>query len=96
VESTAHDLHGFVVQANNRFFGDSRIRGPYAKEHRRDIVRVRGGVLDYFVTALLDISGLRAFQESFSPRIYEKSKEKQTFKPLPIGFRMAGFRKDIG
>jgi hypothetical protein len=96
VESTAHDLHGFVVQANNRFFGDSRIRGPYAKEHRRDIVRVRGGVLDYFVTALLDISGLRAFQETFSPRIYEKSKEKQTFKPLPIGFRMAGFRKDIG
>jgi hypothetical protein len=46
VDSAAHDVHAFIVQSNNREYGDSRIRGPFREEHRRDVVRVRGGVHD--------------------------------------------------
>lgn len=93
VESASHDLHAFIVQANNREFGDSRVRGPFAKDHRRDVVRIRGGEIDYFAVAKLDIGDLREFQKSFSPKRYEKNKELAVFKPLPIGFKMFGPRK---
>ena len=45
VESTANDLHVFVVQANNRRFGDSRIRAPASQDFERDVVQVKGGVV---------------------------------------------------
>lgn len=93
VDSASHDLHSFIVQANNRVFGDSRIRAPYAVEWRRDVVRVRGGEEDYFVLATLDVNGLRRFQERFSPRRYERAKGQHTFKPLPIGFSMSAWRR---
>lgn len=92
VEAASHDLHAFVVQTNNRAFGDSRVRGPYAKDHRRDVVRVRGGEENYYVIARLEVKKLREFQASFSPVEYEKNKETQEFKPLPIGFEPFGLR----
>jgi Reverse transcriptase (RNA-dependent DNA polymerase) len=87
VESTAHDLHGYVVQVNNRQFGDSRIRAPRKKDYERDIVRVKGGMADYFVVAEVDVAGLRGFQRK---PIYGKD---ALFKPLPIGFKMSSRRK---
>lgn len=93
VESASHDLHAFIVQANNRQFGDSRIRGPFAEDFRRDVVRVRGGVEDYFVVSKINIAELRKFQVNFSPVQYEESKKEQLFKPLPIGFELGDLRK---
>lgn len=86
VESASHDLHSFVVQTNNRAYGDSRIRGPFVKEYAREVVRVRGGQEDYFVVAKLRVGELRKFQDEFDPVSYEKTKEDQLFKPLPIRF----------
>lgn len=93
VESASHDLHAFIVQANNRKFGDSRIRGPFAEDHRRDVVRVRGGVEDYFVVSKINLGELRDFQSKFSAVHYDKHKDEQIFKPLPIGFEVSGWRK---
>jgi hypothetical protein len=93
VESASHDLHAFIVQANNRQFGDSRIRGPFSEDFRRDVVRIRGGVEDYFVVSKVDIEELRRFQNTFSAKQYEKNKSKQLFKPLPIGFEIGELRK---
>ncbi len=93
VESASHDLHAYIVQANNREYGDSRIRGPFAKDFKRDVVRVRGGGTDYHVVAEIDIDALRKFQARFVPTTYQRNKDKEIFKPLPIGFPKSSWRK---
>lgn len=86
VSATANDLHCFVLQVNNRKYGDTRLRAPYKEKHDRDKVRVRGGELDYFVLATLEANKLRAFQDRYisSPI---------PFKPVPTGFSMIEERK---
>lgn len=89
VESTANDLHTFIVQVNNRCYGDTRLRGPYKESHKRDVARVRGGEVDYFVMAKLEIKYLRDFQNHYiSP-----TDSKALFKPLPIGYELSSDRK---
>lgn len=90
VDSAAHDVHAFIVQANNRKYGDSRIRGPFREEHRRDVVRVRGGVHDYFVVGELNYQALRRFQSDHEPSNVGE------FKPFPIGFQISHRRHIAG
>lgn len=87
VEASALDIHCFVVQVNNRTYGDCRIRAPYSEPYHRDVVRVKGGEMDYFVVGKLDVPGLRAFQSNF------RSPTKGTYKPVPDGFEPALGRK---
>jgi hypothetical protein len=88
VEATAHDLHCYVVQANNRIYGDSRIRVPKKIDYERDVVRVKGGLADYFVIAELNFRALRAFQRR------PTTGKDAPFKPLPIGYRMSKWRRE--
>ena len=85
VESTANDLHAFVIQANNRMYGDSRIRAPASQDYARDVVQVKGGISDYYVLGEIDYQQLRLEQR-------RKVKEPK-FKPKPIGYHMSKFRK---
>lgn len=85
VESTANDLHAFVIQANNRKYGDSRIRAPASQDYARDVVQVKGGVSDYYVLGEIDYEQLRSEQR-------RKVKNPQ-FKPVPIGYTMSKFRR---
>lgn len=86
VESAALDIHAYIIQCNDRTYGDSRIRSPSKDSWKRDILRVRGGREDYCVSAEIDIHALRQFQSSyFSP--------DGPFKPKPDGFRMSHARK---
>lgn len=79
VESAALDVHAYIIQCNDRQYGDSRIRAPYKDTWRRDILRVKGGIEDYCVTGEIDIQALRQFQSSYrSPG--------RPFKPVPDGF----------
>lgn len=82
VESAALDIHAYVVQVNNRVYGDTRIRVPAGEEHwKRDVVQLKGGLNDYVVISELDLKELRAFQSKFSS-------SKSTYKPLPDGYRI--------
>jgi hypothetical protein len=85
VESAANDLHAFVIQANNRTYGDSRIRSPASQEYARDLVQVKGGVSDYYVLGEIDYEQLRAEQR--------RKNRKAIFKPKPIGYTMSKYRK---
>ncbi|MFY0597286.1 MAG: RNA-directed DNA polymerase [Cognatishimia sp.] len=86
VESAALDIHAYVIQCNNRRFGDSRIRAPFKDSWRRDLLRVKGGILDYCVVGEIDPLSLRQFQSNFrSPA--------KPFKPLPDGFQISHSRK---
>lgn len=88
VESATLDIHAYIIQCNNRRFGDSRIRAPYKERWKRDILRVKGGNHDYCITGEIDVLSLRQFQSSHrSPA--------SGFKPVPDGFNedMASDRK---
>jgi hypothetical protein len=85
VESAANDLHAFVIQANNRKFGDSRIRAPAIEDYARDVVQVKGGVSDYYVLGEIDYQQLRAEQR--------RKVKNRKFKPVPIGYTMSRLRK---
>lgn len=81
VESAALDVHAFIVQCNDRQYGDSRIRAPFKESWQRDLLRVKGGVTDYCVIGEIDVQALRAFQSS------HRSPSKP-FKPVPDGFEI--------
>lgn len=86
VESAALDMHAYIIQCNDRQYGDSRIRAPFKESWKRDVLRVRGGVTDYCVIGEIDVKALRQFQSSYrSPGT--------TFKPVPDGFEIAYSRK---
>ncbi len=91
VDSAALDVHCFVSLVNNRRFGDSRVRAPYKKQWRRDLVRVKGGLEDYFVTTALDLKELRQFQSHAEPPLGESA----GFKPFPEGFAIATNRREV-
>jgi len=90
VEATALDIHTYVIQANDRKYGDSRVRAPAKERYKRDVLRVKGGIHDYCVTGEIDIQALREFQSS------HRSPSKP-FKPVPDGFNvdMARNRKAL-
>lgn len=86
VESAALDIHAYIIQCNDRQYGDSRIRAPYKDSWKRDIVRIKGGLSDYFVVGEIEITALRQFQSSYrSP--------DTPFKPVPDGFTISYERK---
>lgn len=89
IEASAHDLHAYVIQVNNRLYGDSRVRSPRTKPYQRDSVRVKGGSADYYVSAEIDFEALREFQRNWD------EKHEGDFKPTPIGFEMSPRRKGI-
>jgi hypothetical protein len=89
VESTALDMHCYVILVNNRKYGDSRVRCPYRETWKRDLVRVKGGLDDYFVITELDVASLRDFQSHHEPP------DMGLFKPYPDGFKICDERRQI-
>jgi hypothetical protein len=82
VESAALDIHAYIIQCNDRQYGDSRIRAPFKDSWKRDVLRVKGGVTDYCVIGEIYVHSLRQFQSS------HRSPDKP-FKPVPDGFNDA-------
>lgn len=58
VESSARDLHCFVVQANTSIYGDSRITAPYITTEK-NILQVKGGCTDIVIMDKIDINELK-------------------------------------
>lgn len=88
VESAALKMHAYIIQCNDRQYGDSRIRAPAKDSWERDVLRVKGGVTDYCVIGEIDVQALRQFQSSHrSPN--------GPFKPVPDGFAPAHVRKTL-
>ena len=86
VESAALDIHAYIIQCNDRQYGDSRIRAPYKNRWQRDLLRVKGGVTDYCVVGEIDVLALRQFQSSHRSPAHP-------FKPVPDGFAIDPARK---
>lgn len=86
VESAALDIHTYIIQCNDRQYGDSRIRAQFKDSWRRDVLRVKGGISDYCVTGQIDVQALRRFQSSHRSA-------NGPFKPVPDGFVINHNRK---
>lgn len=86
VESAALDMHAYIIQCNDRQYGDSRIRAPFKDSWLRDVLRVKGGVTDYCVIGEIDVQALRRFQSS-------RRSASKPFKPVPDGFEIDVGRK---
>lgn len=86
VESAALDVHAYIVQSNDRRYGDSRIRAPRTDTWERDVLRVRGGTHNYVVAADIDYWSLRSHQSAH--RV-----PKGEFKPTPDGFEISEKRR---
>lgn len=82
VESAALDIHAYIIQCNNRQYGDSRIRAPFKDRWKRDLLRVKGGNHDYCITGEINVLALRKFQSSYRSPV-------KPFKPVPDGFNDA-------
>jgi hypothetical protein len=89
VEAAVLDVHCYMVLVNNRKYGDSRVRTPSKKNWMRDLVRIKGGLDDYFVVTDLDVMSLRNFQSYHEPPLGDDA----AFKPTPEGFTIAKRRK---
>lgn len=87
IEGASHDTHSFIVQVNNRKYGDSRVRAPYRADFKRDTVRVKGGVSDTYVIAEIKYGPLREFQKNG-----DMTDSDSEFKPVPVGFEMCKTR----
>lgn len=86
VNASANDLHCYIAQVNNRKYGDTRLRAPYAEEYKRDIVKIKGGEYDYFVVGKVEFQSLRNFQSLHRGLNGE-------FKPLPTGYNISDKRE---
>ena len=76
-----------------RRLGLSRMRGPLKAHYLRDLIRVKGGLNDYFVVGQIEHIALREFQSHAVP----PSGDSVQFKPFPIGFptRLSAARRTI-
>lgn len=82
VEAVSRDIHCYVVQVNDSYFGDSRIISP-SKTDSMSVVKIKGGDNEAFVVATLDLKGLREFQRCE----YTLQRESKNFKPTPPGLK---------
>lgn len=98
IESTARDLHAFLIQANTAYYGDSRVTAPYNKDNK-DLIKIKGGANEHVVIEEIKINDLLTYQFEYQINLEKEitnaksktdSKEKNTerIKPLPARFRI--------
>ena len=80
-ESITRDIHCYYVQSNTSDIGDSRIIQP-TESNRKDILRLKGGQKSSVLTAILDVTTLRNFQE----KEYKWQRGHKEFKSTPPDF----------
>ena len=84
IDSTARDLHAFIVQANTSCYGDSRVTGPYDRDSK-DIFKIKGGDNDHVVIGKINYRKFKNFQLNYYKNFKEKlsmiEKERRKKKP---------------
>lgn len=57
ISSLSRDISGFIIQANNSEYGDSRITGPM-NTYSKEVVQLKGGENHYVVVGTLDFEAM--------------------------------------
>lgn len=108
IETTARDLHVFIVQANTSIYGDSRITGPYGRNDR-NVIQIKGGDKDDIIVGTIELGKVRKYQqeekmkfdkkiqeylEFDKGKVYENEKKLFADHELKIAKTSARFRKE--
>ncbi len=84
IDSTARDLHAFVIQSNTSYYGDSRVTGPYDRDSK-DIFKIKGGDNDHVVIGTINFKKFKTFQlnyyDDFQKKLSIIRKERVKKKP---------------
>ena len=87
IDTTVRDLHAFLVQANTSHYGDSRVTGPYDRNHK-DIFKIKGGDNDHVVIGSIEFKKLKDYQANYNNKfqenirkIFEERKQKKPNYP---------------
>lgn len=62
IETTARDLHVFIVQANTSIYGDSRITGPFGRNDR-NVLQIKGGDKDDIIIGTIELGKVKKYQQ---------------------------------
>ena len=85
IDSTARDLHAFVIQSNTSYYGDSRVTGPYDRDSK-DIFKIKGGDNDHVVIGTINFKKFKTFQlnyyDDFQKKLSIIRKERVKKKPI--------------
>lgn len=85
IETTARDLHVFIVQANTSIYGDSRITGPFGRNDR-NVLQIKGGDKDDIIIGTIELGKVKKYQQDekvdFGNKIQEylKYNRKQKYE----------------
>ena len=85
IETTARDLHVFIVQANTSIYGDSRITGPFGRNDR-NVLQIKGGDKDDIIIGTIELGKVKKYQQDekvdFDNKIQEylKYNRKQKYE----------------
>ena len=82
IDSTARDLHAFIIQANTSFYGDSRVTGPYDRDSK-DIFKIKGGDNDHVVVGTIKFRKVKQFEEEYENELEKKIKFIEANKKIP-------------
>ncbi len=74
IETTARDLHVFIVQANTSIYGDSRITGPYGRNDR-NVIQIKGGDRDDVIVGTIELGKVRKYQQEEKKEFDKKIQE---------------------
>ena len=74
IDSTARDLHSFIIQANTSFYGDSRVTGPYDRDSK-DIFKIKGGDNDHVVVGTLSFKKVIEYQDNYYNELQKRLDE---------------------
>lgn len=74
IDSTARDLHSFIIQANTSFYGDSRVTGPYDRDSK-DIFKIKGGDNDHVVVGTLSFKKVIEYQDNYYNELQKRIDE---------------------
>lgn len=84
IDSTARDLHAFVIQSNTSYYGDSRVTGPYDRDSK-DIFKIKGGDNDHVVIGTINFKKFKTFQlnyyDDFRKKLLTICEERVKKKP---------------
>lgn len=79
IDSSARDLHAFIVQSNTSFYGDSRVTGPFSRD-KKDIFKIKGGDNDHVVIGTIDYKKYKLFQFNYDKKMKNKIEKIKTSK----------------
>ncbi len=86
IDSSVRDLHAFFAQSNTSIFGDSRVTGPYDRDHK-DIFKIKGGENDNVLIGSIDFASYYDYQRKYYPNLQKQIEDAKKHSKSTVKYR---------